>query len=225
MKKIIALLLVLATMSFLASCAAGIKLEKLDPIKIADISVVVAPDAEIDKDAFAEAYNKAEVEDRAEADDKSGDVIVVSFAGGKNVLTLYYLEDEEFAVTGTAVEKDFIIEAPELARLYKEAVDPSAKFVKIDAESVGSVTFTKNSKSPENASAFIEAYNKAKLVGKVADEKGENDVIMFVYDDHKTVFTVSYIGKDQFIVSGSLVDLNYVIESEELAKLYNEAVK
>ena len=176
----------------------------------------------MDKKAFAEAYNKARIDDAAESDDVSGDVIVVTLSDG-GVLTLYYLEDEEFAVTGSSVEKNYIIEAPELAALYRDEVYPEAKFVKFEADKYA-VSSVKDPDAEIDGIPFIKAYNESKLVGKVDDEKS-SETLVFICNDGEFTFNMSYYKDDKFIISGSNIRVPYIVESERLAELYEEAVK
>ncbi|MBQ4066167.1 MAG: hypothetical protein IJD22_00860 [Clostridia bacterium] len=225
MKKIISALLLFAMAISLFACGAKPELCKMDISKIASVSFTAITGVDIDKNTFIEAYNKAEVVKAASEKDKDSDeVIVVSFAGGKDHFTLYYTKDNRFTVTGSVVETEYVIEAPELSKLYNGIAHPEAKLVAMDEDKVEKVTLTVDTDITVDVKAFTKAYNEAELVGAASTESG-NNVILFIYENSEAVFEVTLIKDDQFRVSGTLVEADFIIKSAELARLYSEATK
>lgn len=224
MKKISAIILLAVMALSIVACGTVPEFVKMDPVKVTGIYFTAAPDAEIDKDAFIESYNSATVKSTAKAEDKSAtDVISVSLAGD-DIITIYYLGDDKFAVSGSTIEKSYVIDAPELSQLYNDTIDPEAEFVSVNADDIASAAFTAYPDVEADVSAIAEAYNNAKLVGKAADEKG-NDTILLLHTNGNDTLTITLIEEDQFLVSGTLVKVDYIIESADLAKLYSEATK
>ena len=222
MKKIIAAMLLIVMALSLFSCAKP-EFKELDSALISSVSFVAAPDSEINKDAFVDAYNAAKVKGASnEADMTGNQVIVVPFANGEDVMTIYYLEKNEFWVTGNVLEKDYIIEAPELYEFYKSIVDPDPEFVKLEGKYEASLV--KKPDAEIDTAALAQYYNNAKLTQKAKDEKSAETVVI-VCEDGETTFSLSYLGDNLFRVSGSKVKVDYIIESKGLADLYTEAVK
>lgn len=222
MKKIIAAVLLAVMALSLFSCAKP-EFVELDSALISFVNFVAAPDSEIDKDAFVDAYNAAKVKGASKEVDLTGNqVIVVPFANGEDVMTIYYLTGNKFWVTGNVIAKDYIIEAPELYEMYKNIVDPDPEFVKIEGDF--KATVTKNLEANIDTKALLKHYNDAKICGKVTNEQS-SDVIVIVSDDSEAVIILSYIGDNKFTVSGPKVEIPYIIESKGLADLYTEAVK
>lgn len=222
MKKIIAAVL-LAVMAFsLFSCAKP-EFVELESALISSVVFVKAPDTEIDKDEFVKAYSSAEVKGAADEDDKTGnDVIVVSLANDKGVVTIYCIGKNKFAVTGTNIEKPYIIESKELYEYYMGIVDPQPEFKKIDGTC--KATLVKNPAADIDTAALVKYYNEAKISAKAKDEKSD-DVIVIVCNDGEYTVSLSYLGDNLFRVSGSEIKVDYIIKSKSLAELYTEAVK
>lgn len=224
MKKVLAIILLAAMALSIVSCGSKPEFVKMDPVKVTGVYFTAVPDAEIDKDTFVEKYNSATVVSKAVEDDKSAtDVIPVTLTGDK-VFTLYYLGDNEFAVTGTDVETSYVIDAPELYEYYNSIVDPEAEFVSVSADDISSAVFTAYPDSVADAAAIVEAYGKAEFAGKAGDEKGTDTILLFHTNETDTLI-LTFIGEDQFLVSGTLVEIDYIVESADLAKLYSEATK
>lgn len=223
MKKIIAAVLLTVMALSLFSCTKPAFVE-MDFSKVASVNATVEANTLLDKKEFIDAYNKASVTGACKEEGQhEGEPIVVIFANGKDQMTLYYVKDSKFCVTGSVVEKPYFIEAEELAEYYNSILHPTAEFVKIDADKVESAFFTAYPDKTPDAGAIVKAYNDAALVG-VADKESGNDVILLITDDKKTL-EITYIEEDTFKVSGSMVDVAYIIESASLAELYTEAVK
>lgn len=224
MKKILAIIL-LATMALsVVACGALPEFEKMDPVKVTGVYFTSIPDAQIDKDTFVEKYNSATVVSKAKDEDVSTtDVISVTLAGD-GVFTIYYLEDNKFSVTGTNVEKSYVIDAPELYEYYNSIIDPKAEFVSVNADEIASGAFTAHPTATADIASIVEAYNNAEFVGNASDEKG-NDTILLFHTNGKDTLTITLIEEDQFLVSGTLVEIDYIIKSADLATLYNEATK
>ena len=110
MKKLISAILLLAmAASLLVSCGTP-ALVAVDADKIAAVQLTQAPDAEVDAKAFADAYNAAKVTGSAkEGYNSDKDVILFVFEDKKNV-TLFYLDDSKFAVTGSDIKKAYEVE-------------------------------------------------------------------------------------------------------------------
>ena len=225
MKKLISAILLLAmAASLLVSCGTP-ALVAVDADKIAAVQLTQAPDAEVDAKAFADAYNAAKVTGSAkEGFNSDKDVILFVFEDKKNV-TLFYLDDSKFAVTGSDIKKAYEIESADLAKLYTDVIDPAAEMVKMDEAKVSNVSFTLAEDKTADAEEFVKAYNSAEFLGKT-DEKDKNstDVMLFSYGDGKDMFSVSYLGDDTFKVEGTLVKVDFKIKSAELAELYNKTV-
>lgn len=224
MKKITAIILLLAMALSLFACGAKPALVEMDPIKVTGIYFTASPEATADKDTFAKYYNNAEVISKAKEEDvKGNDVITVTLAGD-GVFTLYALDDNRFAVTGSAIEKDYIIKSAELSELYDNAINPTPEFVKVNAEDIASATYVAYPEIEADAAAIVAAYNDAALVKKANDETA-GDTIILLYENGKDTLTISSVGEDQFIVSGTVVAMDYIVESADLAALYSEATK
>lgn len=210
--------------SLLVSCGTP-ALVAVDADKIAAVQLTQAPDAEVDAKAFADAYNAAKVTGSAKDGYNSDkDVILFVFEDKKNV-TLFYLDDSKFAVTGSDIKKAYEIESADLAKLYTDVIDPAAEMVKMDEAKVSNVSFTLAEDKTADAEEFVKAYNSAEFLCKT-DEKDKNstDVMLFSYGDGKDMFSVSYLGDDTFKVEGTLVKVDFKIKSAELAELYNKTV-
>ena len=222
MKKIIAAVLLAVMALSLFSCAKP-ELYELDSAFVSAVQAVKAPNVDIDKDEFIEAYSTAKVKGVAGEDDKTGnDVIVVTLANDKGVVTIYSLGKNKFCVTGTNVEKDYIMESKELYEFYMNIVDPQPEFVKIEGKYEASLV-----KKPEaeiDTAALVQYYNNSKLTAKAKDEKSD-DTIVIICDDGKASFSLSYLGDNLFRVSGSEIKVDYIIKSKGLADLYTKAVK
>ncbi len=222
MKKIIAAVLLVVMALSLFSCAKP-EFVELDSALISSVTFTQVPDTEIDKDKFVDAYNAAKVKGASSEVDMTGnDVIVIPFANGNDVMTIYHLGKNEFWVTGNNVDKDYIIEAKELAKLYKDIVDPDPEFVKIEGKYEANLV-----KKPEakiDTAALVKYYNDSKLTAKAKDEKSD-DTIVIIVDGGESAFSLTYLGDNLFRVSGSEIKVDYIIESKDLAKLYTEAVK
>ncbi|MBR6675943.1 MAG: hypothetical protein IKL24_01270 [Clostridia bacterium] len=225
MKKIVSAILLIAMALTLFSCAKKPEFVKITNGKLTDVHCTIKKDSALDKLAFAEVYNKAEVIGTFDEEaDKTNEVIVAIYNTGE-AFTLFYLGDGKFGVTGALVTEDYTIKAPELEKLYNDAVHPEVKFVKADESKAAKVSFVADPEATGNAADFAKAYNKAELVGEVTKEKKTGDVIVLQYDDGKNVFSFTRTEEGTFIVSGSLISVEYVIKSADLDKLYNEAVK
>ncbi len=224
MKKILAIILLFATALSLYACGANLSFVEMDPVKVTGIYFTAAPDAEIDEDTFIECYNSSDIKSKAKEDDKSNtDVITVTIAGN-DVFTIYYLGDDKFAVTGSAVKTGYIIDAPELSQFYDDIIDPKAEFVSVNADEIASATYTAYPSVEADCSAIADAYNNAKFIGK-ADGERVSDTIVLFFENGTDTLTISLIEGDQFLVSGTLVKLDYIIESADLAELYSAATK
>ena len=225
MKKLISAILLLAmACALLVSCGTP-ALVAVDADKIAAVQLTQAPDAEVDAKAFADAYNAAKVTGSAkEGFNSDKDVILFVFEDKKNV-TLFYLDDSKFAVTGSDIKKAYEIESADLAKLYTDVIDPAAEMVKMDEAKVSNVSFTLAEDKTADAEEFVKAYNSAEFLGKTdAKDKNSTDVMLFSYGDGKDMFSVSYLGDDTFKVEGTLVKVDFKIKSAELAELYNKTV-
>lgn len=222
MKKIIAAVLLVVMALSLFSCAKPESYE-LESALVSAVQLVQAPNASVDKDAFIEAYSTAKIKGAADESDKTGnDVIVVTLANDKGVVTIYSLGKNKFCVTGTNVKKDYIMESKTLYEFYKDIVDPEPEFVKMEGAST--VTLVKAPEGKIDTAALVMYYNETKIEKKATDEKSEDTIIVLCNDGEYTV-SLSYLGDDLFRVSGSTVKADYIIESAKLAKLYTEAVK
>ncbi|MBE6587395.1 MAG: hypothetical protein E7647_03155 [Ruminococcaceae bacterium] len=222
MKKIICAILLLAMALTLFSCAKyeGIV---LDTAKISSVEFVLLPDADVDKTGFVEAFNAAKITGAADEDDKSGnDVIVIPFANGNDVVTLYYLGNDSFAVTGNFIEKSYIIKSSALTDIYNGAVDPQPEFVKIDGSY--EATLVKKPGAEIDTAALVKYYNECEISAKAEDQQSDDTVVITCNDGEYTV-SLSYLGDNLFRVSGSEIKVDYIIKSKELANLYTEAVK
>lgn len=224
MKKIIAAILLAAMAFTLFSCASAPELVKMDAEKVSGVNYVISPDTEAFTEDFVEAYNKAEVVGEADEEDKrSKEVIVVVYNDGDDHFTFYYLEDNRFTVTGSLISTAYVIEAPELAKVYNSAVHPDAEFVKIEAEKFN-VYCVKKPDVQVDGIPFVKAYNEAEFEGN-ADGENSGDTLVFSCNDGEYVFAVSYLGEGRFNVSGTKITVPYIISSERLEELYLELVK
>ena len=222
MKKIIAAVLLAVMALSLFSCAKP-ELYELDSAFVSAVQAVKAPNVDIDKDEFIEDYSTAKVKGVADADDKTGnDVIVVTLANDKGVVTIYNLGKNKFCVTGTNVEKDYIMESKELYEFYMNIVDPEPEFVKI--EGTATVTLVKDLEAKIDTAALVKYYNESELTAKAKDEKS-GDTVVIICNDGESTISLSYLGDNLFRVSGSEIRVDYIIKSKDLAKLYTEAVK
>lgn len=225
MKKIISAVLLFAMALTLFACGAKPSFVKLETNDIKDVDLAVLPQKEIDKDEFIDAYNKATVKGKADDDDKkASDVILFFFENNEDILTVFYLGEDKFSVTGTAVEEDYIIDAPELADVYNNIINPPAKFVEIDESKIEAVDFVNDREATGDAAAFAKAYNESEFVKKAEGEKS-NDVIILTYESSEGVLALQYLGEDQFLVSGSEVEVSFIVKSSDLADLYEDAIK
>jgi len=223
MKRIIAAILLAVMALSLFSCAKPAFTE-MDFSKISSVNATIVANTELDKKTFVDAYNKAKVTGACDEGDKhEGEPIVVVFASGKDHMTLYYVKDNKFCVTGSVVEKPYFIDAPELSEYYNSILHPTAEFVKIDADNVESAIYTAHPDKKVDVAAVVKAYNDAELNGVAKNEKGNNVILLITKD--KATLEITYIEKNTFKVSGSMVDVAYIIESADLAKLYTEAIK
>ena len=222
MKRILAAVLLLVMAISLFSCAKP-EFYELESALISSVSFVKAPDAEIDKDAFVNAYNAAKVKGAADEDDKTGnDVIAIPLANDKGVVTIYCIGKNKFAVTGTNIEKPYIIEAKELYEFYMDTVDPQPEFKKL--EGTYEATLVKKPDGEIDTAALAQYYNNSELTAKATDEKSD-ETIVIVCNDGESTISLSYLGDNLFRVSGSGIKVDYIIKSKGLADLYTEAVK
>lgn len=225
MKKFVAFILLAVTALSLFSCS-KVTLVKMDAEKIESVNLTAAKDADVDASKLSELYNNAEVKGSAKEEDykASEDVIVVAYEGGKDYISLHYTGKGKFAVTGSEVEKPYFVKSEELEAFYNDIAHPKAEFVSVDAGKIEAAFFTLNTELEVDAKALAEEYNKAKFVGEAADEKG-NNVLLLIHEGGKDILNVTHIEGDTFRVSGSLVRVDFIIESKELAKLFPENVK
>ncbi len=221
MKRIVAIILCAASLLVLCACGAKPDFYELDSAKVKGITFVLAPNAKIDSEEFVDAYNKAEVKGEADEDDTSKDVIVVTADDGP--VTLYWLKNDKFAVAGSNIENNYIIDAPELYELYNGIIDPTAEFVDFDAVNY-TVTAVKNPDADIDGAPFVKAYNDAKFIG-IAGEASSNETLVFICNDGEYTFTMSYYKEDMFIISGSEIKVPYIVESARLAELYESTVE
>ena len=218
MKKITALILLAIMVFSLASCASP-ELVKMDPIKVTGITCTLAPDAKVDKEVFAEYYNSATVKSAAKSDDKDAKEVIVVTLAGDDLFTIFYLGDNEFTVTGSKVSKAYVITSESLAEYYNDIVRPEPELASINVDDIASAAFT-NTAAEIDVEAIVDAHNASELIGLANKEPGSDTVILF-YENGSDVISITSIGEDKYLVSGTVVKVDYIIKSATLTSIFS----
>ncbi|MBQ3527297.1 MAG: hypothetical protein IJA52_01915 [Clostridia bacterium] len=225
MKRIISAILLFAMVSALLVSCGTPALVAIDADKIESVELTQAPNAKADADAFAKAYNSATVTGKSKDGYNSDKDVILFILDDKKTVTLFYLDDGKFAVTGSDIKTAYEIKSDSLAELYMGIIDPEAEMISMDEAKVSDVSFTLDKEATADVKEFVKAYNSAEFIGKTdKNDKNSTDVMIFTYGDGKDIFSVSYLGEDEFKVEGTLVKVDFKIRSQALADLYTKAV-
>ncbi len=227
--RIFSVILAALMLCGLVSCseaAADAEFVEINENKVVSVTFTEDAGAAFDMRELVAAYNEAELVGAAEEDYKSkagNKVIVLTYTDDKTAFTLFYMGGDEFCVGGTDVEVPFTVKSKKLAELYKEALDPTPVFTNIDIALVEDAVLIKYPDAEVDSAAVVEAYNEAKLISNAKGVKSTDDIIVITTGE--SAFSITDIGDGRFMVSGSDITVDYIIESDSLAEIFEQYKK
>lgn len=201
---------------------------KIDPASVT--SVIISPDmpetSVVPEDkALIDAFNKGVAGGAYdEYTAKENAQVSIIFMRDTTSVTASFVGNNKFFVKGSDVKMPYFIEAPELAALLADTVEPTP--YEIMAEDVTEIHVivggTESDKEVDTA-AVLDAYNSSTIGNghsKFENYDSEGTIIIVMND--KSV-GIEVLGNDDFIVSSSDIELAYHITSAELTAVFNAA--
>lgn len=226
--KIRVLCVILASLVLcgLVSCSEAVKdaeFVSINENKVVSVTFSESDSPVFDMRALVAAYNDSAFVGAAEDGykDKAGNKhIVLTYTDEETAFTLFYMGGDEFCVGGTDVDVPFVVKSKKLADIYSEAIDPTPVFAQINAELVTEVVYIKNPDAEVDSEALINAYNEATILSNAKDAESKGEVIVITMGD--VAVSISNLGEGKFMVSGTDIAVSYVIESSDLADIFEQ---